>query len=258
MHTSYLQKPWVTFLTTHVLQMETRVEQVWVIFQGPPRSWDWNPGVCLTAEPDLCLSERYSLLDDPRMAHPQHVNSCNTDELGCMTGAALVAPDQIESTRLVCLQAPALGMGVLCQGLDLGQVSVELTRAPGCIFWNGMNDGLLPHHRSRICLSHNLVSHWKAHVKGKGAGDTVDWKAWDGQSCLCFVSQALASLSFLLECQPLSFTRKTIWVGKILWSRKWQPTPVFMPVKFHDQRNLAGYGPGDHKDPTRLNTHTQF
>ena len=33
------------------------------------------------------------------------------------------------------------------------------------------------------------------------------------------------------------------WVGKILWSRKWQPTPVFFPGKFHGQRSLAGYSP---------------
>ena len=26
-----------------------------------------------------------------------------------------------------------------------------------------------------------------------------------------------------------------LWVGKILWSRKWQPTPVFLPRKFHGQ-----------------------
>ena len=29
------------------------------------------------------------------------------------------------------------------------------------------------------------------------------------------------------------------WVGKIPWRRKWQPTPVFLPGKFHGQ-NLAG------------------
>jgi len=23
------------------------------------------------------------------------------------------------------------------------------------------------------------------------------------------------------------------WVGKILWRRKWQPTPVFLPEQFH-------------------------
>ena len=29
--------------------------------------------------------------------------------------------------------------------------------------------------------------------------------------------------------------RFSLWVGKILWSRKWQPTPIFLPVKFHDR-----------------------
>ena len=33
------------------------------------------------------------------------------------------------------------------------------------------------------------------------------------------------------------------WVGKILWSRKWQPTPVFLPGKFHGQKSLVGYSP---------------
>ena len=29
---------------------------------------------------------------------------------------------------------------------------------------------------------------------------------------------------------------KEMWVGKIPWSRKWQPTPVFLPRKFHGQK----------------------
>ena len=33
------------------------------------------------------------------------------------------------------------------------------------------------------------------------------------------------------------------WVGKIPWRRKWQPTPVFLPGKSHEQRSLAGYSP---------------
>ena len=33
------------------------------------------------------------------------------------------------------------------------------------------------------------------------------------------------------------------WVRKIHWSRKWQPTPVFLPGKSHGQRSLAGYSP---------------
>ena len=37
------------------------------------------------------------------------------------------------------------------------------------------------------------------------------------------------------------------WVGKIPWSRKWQPTLVFLPGKFHGQRSLVGYSPWSHK-----------
>ena len=33
------------------------------------------------------------------------------------------------------------------------------------------------------------------------------------------------------------------WVGKIHWRRKWHPTPVFLPGKFHGQRSPAGYSP---------------
>ena len=32
------------------------------------------------------------------------------------------------------------------------------------------------------------------------------------------------------------------------WRRKWQPTPVFVPGKFHGQRNLAGYSPWGGKE----------
>ena len=38
------------------------------------------------------------------------------------------------------------------------------------------------------------------------------------------------------------------WVGKIPWRRKWQPTPVFFPGKFHGQRSLVNYSPWDHKE----------
>ena len=33
------------------------------------------------------------------------------------------------------------------------------------------------------------------------------------------------------------------WVGKILWRRKWQPTPGFFPGESHGQRSLVGYSP---------------
>ena len=33
------------------------------------------------------------------------------------------------------------------------------------------------------------------------------------------------------------------WFRKIHWSRKWQPTPVFLSGKFHGQRILVDYNP---------------
>ena len=32
-------------------------------------------------------------------------------------------------------------------------------------------------------------------------------------------------------------------MGKILWRRKWQPTPVFFPGEAHGERSLVGYSP---------------
>ena len=39
-----------------------------------------------------------------------------------------------------------------------------------------------------------------------------------------------------------------LWVRKIPWRRKRQPTPVFMPGKFHGWKSLAGYSPWGHKE----------
>ena len=52
--------------------------------------------------------------------------------------------------------------------------------------------------------------------------------------------------------------RFNLWVGMIPWSRKWQPTPVFLPGKFHRQRSLADYSPKDSKesDTTELSMHS--
>ena len=38
-----------------------------------------------------------------------------------------------------------------------------------------------------------------------------------------------------------------LWVGKIPWRKKWQPTPVFLPGKSHGQRSLEGHSPWGHK-----------
>ena len=37
------------------------------------------------------------------------------------------------------------------------------------------------------------------------------------------------------------------WIRKILSWRKWQPTSVVLPGKFHGQRSLVGYNPWNHR-----------
>ena len=34
----------------------------------------------------------------------------------------------------------------------------------------------------------------------------------------------------------------------IIWRRKWQPTPVFLPGEFQGQRSLVGHSPQGHKE----------
>ena len=51
-----------------------------------------------------------------------------------------------------------------------------------------------------------------------------------------------------------------LWVGKIPWGRKWQPTPVFLPGEFHGRRSLVGHSPWGCKesDTTKRLTHTHY
>ena len=62
-------------------------------------------------------------------------------------------------------------------------------------------------------------------------------------------------------CQCRRHTRYGFnpWVGKIPGNRKWQPVPVFLPGKFHGQRNIVGYSPWGRNEldtTERVSTHT--
>ena len=49
-----------------------------------------------------------------------------------------------------------------------------------------------------------------------------------------------------------------LWVRKIAWSQKWQPTPVSLPGKFQEQRSLVGCSPWGHKElAAHTHIHTQ-
>ena len=47
------------------------------------------------------------------------------------------------------------------------------------------------------------------------------------------------------QCRRREFD---LWVRKIPWRRKQQPTPVFLPGRFQGQRSLASYSPWGHRE----------
>ena len=73
-------------------------------------------------------------------------------------------------------------------------------------------------------------------------------------SCFCIVPEFLVDINMRYglprwcsgkepTCQCRRHRRPGLnpWVGKISWSRKWQPTPGFLHGKSHGQRSLGGY-----------------
>ena len=67
---------------------------------------------------------------------------------------------------------------------------------------------------------------------------------------LGFCGKLVTSLvAQMVKCVPtLQETRFDSWVRKILWRRKWQPTPVLLLGKSHGWRSMVGYSPWDRKE----------
>ena len=85
---------------------------------------------------------------------------------------------------------------------------------------------------------HQLSGHEFEQTLGDSEGQ--GWSSWDYR-----VGHDLAT-----EWQPPNVGRCRFdpWVGEIPWRRKCQPTPVFLPGKFHGQRSLVGYSSRGHKE----------
>ena len=52
----------------------------------------------------------------------------------------------------------------------------------------------------------------------------------------------------ICQCRRYKRHRFDPWVGKTLWGRKWQPTPVFLPRESYGQKSLMGYSPWSCKE----------
>ena len=74
-----------------------------------------------------------------------------------------------------------------------------------------------------------------------------------GKPNIAFYLALISSLGFsggsVIKKPPYQCRRHgfDLWVRKIPWRRKWQPTPVFLPEKFHEQRILESCSPWGHK-----------
>ena len=54
------------------------------------------------------------------------------------------------------------------------------------------------------------------------------------------IRKTVTTMEPTCQCRKCGFDP---WVRKIPWSRKWQPTPEFLPEEVHGQRSLEGYSP---------------
>jgi len=59
------------------------------------------------------------------------------------------------------------------------------------------------------------------------------------------MAQQVKNLPAMQEAQE---TWVDIWIEIIPWRRKWQPTPVLLPEKSHEQRSLVSYSPRSLKE----------
>ena len=68
------------------------------------------------------------------------------------------------------------------------------------------------------------------------------WEKWIPPTLLGISGGASGKKS---ACQCRRCKRRRLYpsVGKIPWSRKWHPIPVFLHGKFPGQRSLVGYSP---------------
>ena len=72
------------------------------------------------------------------------------------------------------------------------------------------------------------------------------WEAQHGMSLLPGFSNVVCSQAALVVeptclCRRCKRQRFDPWVGKMPWSKKWQPSPVLLLEETHGQRSLVGY-----------------
>ena len=106
---------------------------------------------------------------------------------------------------------------------------------------NCFSGNILNSHRSNPCSIKRSEMYDKTNLVG-GKGQTqFFWRPKDLNLCERLWLSGKESACQSRRCRFDSP------VGEIPWSRKLQPTPVFLPGRFHRQRSLVGYSPRSRK-----------
>ena len=79
-----------------------------------------------------------------------------------------------------------------------------------------------------------LVGAWQWHLVQDFCFMSRSFHVWE--SAVAGLPWWLSGKEPAYQCKRCRFDP---WVGKILWRRKWQHTPVFSPGKSHEQRTLS-------------------
>ena len=76
------------------------------------------------------------------------------------------------------------------------------------------------------------------------AGRTAEWSNhFGGQFDRSYKTKWASLVAQTVKRLPTMRPSFDPWVGKILWRRKWQPTPVLLPGKSYGWRSMVGYSP---------------
>ena len=62
---------------------------------------------------------------------------------------------------------------------------------------------------------------------------------------VCWLPKSPSGKESVYQCRRHRFDS---WVRKILWRKKWQPIPIFLPGESYGQRSLTGHSPWGHKE----------
>ena len=144
--------------------------------------------------------------------------------------------------------------------------------SPPCPHFPSLISSLLNH--TPRCRSSAAPASWVSRVPqplslslgaAPGSRELMAWAKFRLQSNMhtgCYspigIPRWLGRKETTSQCRRRRTLRFDSWVGQILWRRAWQPTPMFLPGKFHGQRSMAGYSPWGCKESTKLSVHANI